>query len=194
MLVAFKFGVELYNTKEATLSVWRPVITTGEDGVDDSDYIRTAYHVNMHSLPRFMTEFDIPTVKQEFAHSDGLRADEKQGFRFQLREFAVIKAVLSDPNACFETIFISYKALGEMALFARQVAVDRQAHIQEQPVFKPGTRKRRGEPTPGVELMFNFHQGRPSFDEKHNRNPARYFDIHYSRNLQRSSFSSQYES
>lgn len=148
-------GLDLaYHTKEATLSVWRPVITTGEDGVDDFDCVRTVYQVSMHSLPCFMTKFDISTVKQEFVDSDGnVRADEEQGLRLQLRDFAAIKAVLSDPNAFLEPIFISYRALGEMALLARQVAVDRQANIQEQPVLKPGTRKRRREPTPGAELM-----------------------------------------
>lgn len=148
-------GLDLaYKTKEATLSVWRPVITTGEDGVDDFDCVRTVYQVSMHSLPCFMTKFDILTVKQEFVDSDGnVRADEEQGLCLQLRDFAAIKAVLSDPNAFLEPIFISYRALGEMALEARQIAVDCQTNIQERPVLKPGTRKRKREPTPGAELM-----------------------------------------
>lgn len=143
-----------YKTKEATLSVWRPVITTGEDGVDDFDCVRTVYQVSMHSLPCFMTKFDILTVKQEFVDSDGnVCADEEQGLCLQLCDFAAIKAVLSDPNAFLEPIFISYRALGEMALKARQIAVDCQMNIQERPVLKPGTRKRKREPTPGAELM-----------------------------------------
>ena len=57
-------GLDLaYYTKKATLSVWRPVITTRENGVDNFDCVKTVYQVNMHSLPCFMTKFDIPTVK-----------------------------------------------------------------------------------------------------------------------------------
>lgn len=148
-------GLDLaYNTKEATLSVWRPVITTGEDGVKDFDCVRTVYQVSMHSLPCFMTKFDILTVKQKFVDSDGnVCADEEQGLSLQLRDFAAIKAVLSDPNAFLEPIFISYRALGEMALLARQIVVDRQAIILERPVLEPGTRKRKRELTPGAEFM-----------------------------------------
>lgn len=148
-------GLDLaYNTKEATLTVWRPVITTGEDGVRDFDCVRTVYQVSMHSLTCFMTKFDIPTVKQEFVDSDGnVRADEEQGLCLQLRDFAAIKGVLSDPNAFLEPIFISYRALGEMVLLARQIVVDRQAIILERPVLEPGIRKRKREPRPGAEFM-----------------------------------------
>ncbi|KAA6414449.1 MAG: hypothetical protein FRX48_01198 [Lasallia pustulata] len=128
-------GLDLaYNTKEATLTVWRPVITTGEDGVRDFDCVRTVY--------------------QEFVDSDGnVRADEEQGLCLQLRDFAAIKGVLSDPNAFLEPIFISYRALGEMVLLARQIVVDRQAIILERPVLEPGIRKRKREPRPGAEFM-----------------------------------------
>ena len=93
-------------------------------------------------------------IKQEFVDPDGnVRADEEQGLRLQLRDFAAIKAVLSDPDAFLEPIFISYRALGEMTLLARLDAVDRQANVREESVLKPGTRKRRRGPTPGVEIM-----------------------------------------
>jgi hypothetical protein len=93
-------------------------------------------------------------IEQDFVDSDGIvRADEEQGLRLQLRDFAAIKSVLSDPDAFLEPIFISYRALGKMTLLARQDAVDRQANVREEPVLKPGTRKRKRVPSPGAEFI-----------------------------------------
>ena len=53
-------GLDLsYNAKGASLSVWRPVITTGEDGIDDFDCVRMVHQARIHSPPCSMTEINI---------------------------------------------------------------------------------------------------------------------------------------
>lgn len=39
-----------YRDKGASLSVWRPVITTGADGIDDFDCVRTVHQARIHLL------------------------------------------------------------------------------------------------------------------------------------------------
>jgi hypothetical protein len=53
-------GLDLnYNSKAASLSVWRPVITTGEDGIKDFDCVRTVHQARIHSPPYSITGTDI---------------------------------------------------------------------------------------------------------------------------------------
>jgi hypothetical protein len=53
-------GLELsYNTKAASLSVWRPIITTGEDGIKDFDCVKTVHQARIHSPPHSITVIDI---------------------------------------------------------------------------------------------------------------------------------------
>jgi hypothetical protein len=67
-----------------------------------------------------------------FVDSDGSAStDEEHGLCLQLRDFAAIDAVLSNPDAFLEPIFISYKTLGKMTLLARQKAANRRAKIGE---------------------------------------------------------------
>ena len=40
-----------YKDKGANLSVWRPVVTTGDDGIDDLDCVRTVHQASIYSPP-----------------------------------------------------------------------------------------------------------------------------------------------
>ncbi|TAQ83162.1 hypothetical protein B7494_g8516 [Chlorociboria aeruginascens] len=130
VLAVVGLNLDYYN-KKANLSVWRPSITVGINGIDVFTCVRT--------------------VNQDFMDSDGnVRADEEQGLCLQLRDFGAIESVLSNPDAFLEPVFISYRALGEMMLHARQVIV-KQANAPGR-VLKAGTIKLQRAPSPGTEI------------------------------------------
>jgi hypothetical protein len=86
--------------------------------------------------------------------SDGsVSTDEEHGLRLQLRDFAAINAVVSDPDAFLEPVFISYKTLGEITLLARQEGVNCQAKTGETIVLEPDIIMRRRERTPEEEFV-----------------------------------------
>jgi hypothetical protein len=86
--------------------------------------------------------------------SDGSAStDEEHGLRLQLRDFAAINAVVSDPDAFLEPVFISYKTLGEITLLARQDGVNCQAKTGETIVLEPDIIMRRRERTPEEEFV-----------------------------------------
>ncbi|TAQ84869.1 hypothetical protein B7494_g6802, partial [Chlorociboria aeruginascens] len=127
-------GLDLdYSNKRASLIVWRSVITTGVNGIDTLKCVKT--------------------IHQEFVDSDGkiLAADEKQGLHLQLHDFGLIEPVLSNPHALLEEIFISYRALGEMTILARQNVAENQANARD-PVLRPGTIKEARPLSPGADI------------------------------------------
>lgn len=86
---------------------------------------------------------------KELVDPDGTPSNDKNdGLRLQLRDFAALKELKTEPNSLLEPVFITYKHLSDLCLRVRRQSKEIREKQREMPESEPGMRTHEREVTP----------------------------------------------